>query len=102
MSTWIVMTASAAMPQSCKGTYRRVALVHLTQNYTANNRRPAMISERARGVLQVIDMGKHWVGKTERCAYARACKEAERRALQLNTAAPAAHGDLLLTWGGSA
>lgn len=99
MSTWIVMTSSAQMPSSCKGTYRRVALVKLAQDYTARGQLPKMISTHARGVLEVVDLGNFSVGKTERCAYARAVKLAELQALQLNTAAPLAEGELLLSFG---
>ena len=99
---WIVMTSAACMPQSCKGRYRNVALVQLNQHYTAHDLCPAMISERARGVLRVIRMGHHSVGKTVRCAYARALVEAERRAAELNNAAPTEVDALLFTWGESA
>jgi hypothetical protein len=82
--TWIVMTACAAMPSSCKGTYRRVALVQLTPEYAAENKRPLMISDRARGVKQLRDLGRHNVGKTDRCAYACILREAEAEAVKLN------------------
>ena len=99
---WIVMTACAAMPQSCKGRYRRVVLVQLNQHFAAHGLRPAMISERARGVLRIVDMGKHNVGVTDRCAYARRLAEAERRAYELNNLPTSDASELLTTWGGSA
>src|SRR4249920_3537810 len=98
---WIVMTSCAAMPSSCKGTYRRVAIVQLTQKYTARNLRPKMISARARGVVRLMDLGHHNVGKTPRAAYQRTLAEAEKRAYQLNNTAPADAGELM-SWGGSA
>jgi hypothetical protein len=100
---WIVMTSSAHMPNSCRGRYRNVALVKLNQHYTAHGIRPAMISGRARGVLQISDMGHHSVGKTERCGYNRALAEANRRAFELNNTPTVEAGDaLLMSWGGSA
>lgn len=96
---WVVMTSSAQMPSSCRGRYRRVALVQLCQEYTAKNLRPAMISDRARGVLQVRDLGKHSVGRTDRCAYARALASAAAMAEQLNNSMPEAHGEMLMSFG---
>jgi hypothetical protein len=96
---WIVMTSAAHMPNSCKGRYRRVALVQLSQYYTANNLEPKMISERARGVLRLIDMGHHNVGTTPRCAYHRTLVTAHARVDRLNNEAPEAVGDLLSSWG---
>lgn len=98
---WIVMTASAALPKSCMGTYRRIALVQLTQEYTARNWRPKMISSRARGVVRLIDLGHHNVGQTPRAAYQRTLVLAEERAHALNNTAPADAGELM-SWGGSA
>ena len=95
---WIVMTSSAKMPANCWGIYRRVALVKLSQEYTARDFEPAMISARARGVLRVIDLGNHFVGKTERCAYERALALADARAVELNNTAPIAEGELLSGW----
>lgn len=103
MAMWVVMTSSAQMPNSCWGKYRRVALVLLTQEYTARNMRPAMISSRARGVVRLEDMGHHSVGKTDRCAYARTLKEATRRAHDLNNApCTSQYDEMLMSWGGSA
>ena len=95
---WVVMTSSANMPSSCWGQYRRVALVQLTQEYTAKNWRPAMISTRARGVVRLIDYGHQNVGKTERCAYRRALKAAEARAKELNNL-PEVSPDMLISYG---
>jgi hypothetical protein len=78
---FIVMTASAAMPNSCKGIYRRVAVVE-----TDGSTRPKMISERARGVKRLV---RRW----ERChagshggntAYDRAGRVAINLAAHLN------------------
>jgi len=79
------MTSSAKMPSSCKGRYRNVAVVQLSQEYTAKNIRPAMISDRARGVLRVVwHSGPQNEGKTERCGYQRALRAAEQYAFDLN------------------
>lgn len=97
---WIVMTSSAHMPSSCWGRYRNVALVQLTQEYTARRllptHQPRMISERARGVLRVVHLGKYSVGKTFRCAYHAARAVAEARASALNAADPIDHERILL------
>lgn len=99
---WIVMSSSAHMPASCRGSYRNVALVQLNQEFTSHDRTPKMISARARGVLRLVHMGHHFDGTTDRCAFARTEAEAQRRAFALNNAAPDAAGDLLMSWGGSA
>jgi hypothetical protein len=100
---WIVMTSSAAMPSSCKGTYRNVALVQLTQEYAANGWEPKMISSRARGVLRI---GQIWtrlsVGKSLRAAYNARLDWAEKEAVKLNNSHPDALAEHMLTWGGSA
>lgn len=82
---WIVMTSAAKMPNSCWGRYRNVALVKLTPEYTTRGARPAMISERARGVLAVEHRGHHSVGQTARCALARAVASAEAEAARRNS-----------------
>lgn len=99
---WIVMTSSAKMPSSCWGRYRNVALVQLTQEYTSRGQTPKIISTHARGVLRIVHMGRHNAGKTAKCAYARTVAEAKRRAHELNNSHPLAHGDMLMSWGGSA
>ena len=77
-NNWIVMTAAARMPSSCWGRYRRIALVKITDQMAACGGRPAMISERAHGVIEVRETWeKLSVGTTARCAYRRALAEAE-------------------------
>lgn len=106
---WIVMTSAAKMPQSCRGVYRNVALVHLNQEYTARGLRPAMISERARGIVRlspmrtaIVHLGHHSVGSSTRCAYELALVDAQSRADRLNNLAPTAQAGEIMTWGGSA
>lgn len=78
---YIVMTAAAAMPATCWGKYRRVAVVEVEQGAAW----PAMISERARGVVRIVaTWERRNVGTTERCAYARALTEAQELADKLN------------------
>ena len=50
MDRFIVMTASARMPSSYRGAYRRVAVVE-----TSGVTEPKMISERARGCVRVVE-----------------------------------------------
>ncbi len=75
MSThFIIQTASAQMPSSCWGTYRRVAVLEVASNV----RRASMISRRARDVVRVIDTWEKLnVGTTKRCAYSQALADAE-------------------------
>jgi hypothetical protein len=71
----IVMTSSARVAGKARrfGTYRNVAVVEVEAGS-----QPAMISERARGVVRIVQhFGALSVGSTERCAYARALREAE-------------------------
>jgi hypothetical protein len=72
--------------------------VQLTQEYTAKDLRPAMISRRARGVVRLIDYGHHNVGRTERCAYRRTLRDAEARAKELNTV-PEITPEMLISYG---
>lgn len=101
---WIVKTSSANMPQSCRGTYRRVAMIEVNPyaGTTAHAVMPQRIDIRDKAVKRIIDMGKHSVGRTPRAAYQRTLAEAERRVAELNSAQPMATEDLLVTWGGSA
>lgn len=80
---FIVMTASAQVPASWRGIHRRVAVVELEPGFEGL---PAMISERAKGVVRIVDAWeKLRVGKTARSEYARALVEAEALAAQLNS-----------------
>ena len=97
MAYYKLMTASAQMPQSCWGTYRRIAIVQVE---TADTE-PAMISERAIGVVRIVaTWEKLNVGKTDRCAYRKALKEAEKMLSDLRNE----HSDssrCLALWSGS-
>jgi len=85
-TAFIVATASAHMPNSCWGTYRRVAVLEIDPSATPAGG-PKMISERARGVVRIVETWEALnVGKTERCAYRVALAEAEAMAEHLNEA----------------
>ena len=100
---YIVMSASAKMPSTCWGRYRRVAVAQLTQQYTAMNWRPAMISARARGVLRIArDFGPQHTGTSPRCAYNQALAQAGELAHRLNNARDVATAEQILGAGGSA
>ena len=72
---YTILTASANMPLSCWGRYARIAVVELEPGFDG---RPAMISERARGVSRIVETWERLhVGSTDRCAYARAMAAAE-------------------------
>lgn len=77
---FIVITSAARMPCTCWGRYRNVALCEVEKG-----KRPKMISERARGMVRIIDYrGKLNDGTTERCATARAIAELQAEADRLN------------------
>jgi hypothetical protein len=97
------MTTSAHMPQSCKGRYRKIALVELMGSWDFNaGTLPQAIDSRSKKIRRIVQMGNHSVGSTPRCAYQRTLAEAERRVQELNNALPMATDDLLMSWGGSA
>ena len=84
---YIVRHSAAAMPGSCWGTYRRIAILELV-NGGVN---PRMISARARGVKRVVqtweklNVGKH--APSGACAFSRAWQEATALCADLNRAA---------------
>jgi len=81
---YIVQDATAQMPSSCRGRYRRVAVLEVAEGVKS----ASMISERAKDVVRVV---KTWeklnVGKTDRCAFRIALAEAEALAERLNAEA---------------
>lgn len=100
----IVVTKSASMPASCKGNYRKVAVIDVPYWLTWNeNYQPAMISERCKDVLRIIrDYGPQSVGKTERCGYQRALASARQLATDYNNSRDMADAQALIGAGGSA
>lgn len=78
---YIVQSAAAPMPSSCKGKYKRVAVLLVD----ADREFVSMISIRAIGCHEIVHTWeKRNVGKTERGAYQRALKEAQEMADDLN------------------
>ena len=79
---YVVLTSSAHVKGKARqfGRYRNVAVCEVTGCY------PKMISKRARGMVSII---RHWgacsVGKTERCQYRRALREAEALKAELES-----------------
>jgi len=77
----IIQTASAHMPHSCWGVYRRVAVLRVDKGLES----VSMISTRARGCHEVVETWEALnCGKTDRCAYSRALVEAEALVTELN------------------
>lgn len=77
---FIVMDSAARMPGTCWGRYRRVAVVEAVKGTS-----PKMISERAIGVVKVVETWEKLnVGTTERCAFERAMAVAREMAAELN------------------
>jgi hypothetical protein len=76
---YIIQTAAAQMPGSCKGWYKRIGLLCVDEGIDS----VSMISERAKGVRYVVETWERLnVGRSEACAYQRALKEArDKRAL---------------------
>jgi hypothetical protein len=99
---YIVMTAAAHMPSSCRGRYRRVAVVEVMSYDLNHGNAPKRIDARDRRIYRIIDLGKHNVGKTDRCAYARTLKHAHELAHRLNNARDLATAEDIIGAGGSA
>lgn len=82
MARYVVMDKATKMPSSCWGIYRKVAVVAVADDFCNT---PSMISLRARGVIEIVELWDRLnVGTTERCAYRRALAEAEALAHELN------------------
>jgi hypothetical protein len=97
--TAIVYTASASMPSSCKGHYRIVRVIDVPY-WLANQKgwRPHAVT--SKDVLRIIrDLGPQSVGKTDRCAYAKAIKRAEALAYEYNNSRSMAEAEQLISTG---
>ncbi len=77
---FIVMTASAKMPGSVKAPYKRVAVVEVEAGAA-----PKMISERARGVVRIVQTWERLHARGVNTAYARALVVARDLARDLNS-----------------
>jgi len=89
---WIVMTASGQMPASCKGNYRKVALVKLTEEGEEAYKvgwYPPRIDDRLDWIAKIEQLGSHNVGKTPRGAYQRTLAYAEKEVAMRNAMVPA-------------
>jgi hypothetical protein len=68
------------MPSTVKARYRRVAVVEIEPGAT-----PRMISTHARGVVAIVETWERLsVGRTDRCAFARAMREASALCARLD------------------
>jgi len=70
---FIVMSASAQMPGSVKAPYRRCAVI---ETDLPEGEFPKMISERARGVVRIVETWERCHARGQNCAFARAMREA--------------------------
>lgn len=77
---FIVKTSSAKMPSSCKGHYKRIAVIELTPGAPE----PKMISERAKGVVRIVQTWEKLNVGGPDSAFQRALVEAEAMAGKLN------------------
>lgn len=84
MEKFVVLTASAHMPNSCWGRYGRIALIELAPEYAELGMRPKMISARARGTARVICVWERLHKGGPRSAYWIAFREATEIAKKLN------------------
>ena len=81
MSHFIVQSAAAAMPSSCWGRYRRVAVLEVEDGVE----QVSMISSHARDCLRVVYVWeRQHVGSTSRCAFECALRAANDMAARLN------------------
>jgi hypothetical protein len=76
---FIVQTATAKMPSSCKGRYRRVAVIEVEPGIE----QVAMISPHARGAVRVVETWERLHAEGVNTAYARALTEAKALAEKL-------------------
>ena len=83
---YIVMDASTCPSLKCWGVYRRVAVVLVDwAKLPADRELPTMISEHARGVVEVVRTWENCnVGTTKACAFELALAEARKLAARLN------------------
>jgi hypothetical protein len=83
MSRFIVMSANAPMPASVKAPYRRVAVLEVD---LPEGVLPKMISDRAKGVVRIIETWERCHARGEHSAFRRAMVEAEALAAFYNGA----------------
>ena len=84
MQKYIIQTAQAKMPASCRGSqdYYRIAVLELD----GSGIEPKFIGQRARGVSRVVETWERlYRGSTTKCAFEIAMIEAEALCDELNT-----------------
>ena len=80
---YIVQTSAAAMPNSCWGVYKNVAILEVPASLVG---RASMISERSRNVVAIYwHSGPLNCGTTPRAAHQNALAWAHKRASELNS-----------------
>lgn len=84
--TYHLLVSSAQMPNSCKGVYKRIAILRVDHHERPIGFVPKTIRE-MRGVEIVRTWERLNVGTTERCAYKLALREAETALAELRTIA---------------
>lgn len=77
---FIVQSAAAPMPSSVKAPYRRVAVLRVVEGVES----VSMISERARGVIEIVATWEKCHARGVDTAYGRASLEAQALADRLN------------------
>jgi len=82
---YVVKTAGANMPASCWGKYGRVAVLEIADTLTVAD--IDRIDARSKKIVSVVrTWEKRHIGKTSRCAFQIALKEARELAEALNKA----------------
>lgn len=76
---FILKTASAKMPNSCWGRYGKIAVMEVERDV-----QPAMISERAKGVIRIVELWDKLNMGGPKSAYALALVEAKALYNKLN------------------
>jgi hypothetical protein len=100
LTEYIIMTATAEMPASVRSKYGRIAVVEVDRTVldALGIDTPRMISERARGVVRVVETWERLhvgvdvslglvASPTARCAFGRAMREAQERLVELERGA---------------
>jgi hypothetical protein len=79
LTPYIVMSSAAKMPSSCRGRYRRIAVIETTDGVA-----PGLISERPRNVVRIVRVWERCHAGGPRSAAARALASARALAASLN------------------
>ncbi len=83
--SYIIQTATAKMPGSCWGRYGKIAILRVENGV----KRVSMISKRAKGCLEVVCVwDRLHIGRTDRCAFSRAMRDAEEMLAEIKRTRP--------------